>query len=261
MKTELTPSLSVQNISKSFEYWTERTTSLKTVLTSWAKGNWSRGRREWIEVLKEVSFDIFPGEFVGIMGRNGAGKSTILKLICGIYTPDSGKITHSGTIAPLIELGAGFHPELSGYENIFLNSSVLGFGKAATEAALPGIIEFSELSEMINMPVKHYSSGMLVRLGFSIATHLKAPILLVDEVLAVGDASFQAKSLKKIKELHEEGRTIILVTHSPDAVRAHCNRCIVISQHQKIFDGPPAEGSQVYLDTVSVRDHSVDPAH
>ena len=251
------PSLSVQNISKSFEYWSERTTSLKTVLTAWARGNWSRGHRERIDVLKDVSFDIYPGEFVGIMGRNGAGKSTILKLICGIYTPDKGKIAYSGTIAPLIELGAGFHPELSGHENIFLNSSVLGFGKAATLEALPEIIEFSELGEMIHMPVKHYSSGMLVRLGFSIATHLKAPILLVDEVLAVGDASFQAKSLKKIKELHEEGRTIILVTHSPDAVKEHCNRCIVISQHRKIYDGPSGPGSQVYLENVELRDDSL----
>jgi ABC-type polysaccharide/polyol phosphate transport system ATPase subunit len=180
------------------------------------------------------------------MGRNGAGKSTLLKLIAGIYFPSSGSIKVSGQIAPLIELGAGFHPELSGYENIFLNAAILGHGRKASMDALPRILEFSELSEKIYMPVKNYSSGMLVRLAFSIAVNFPAPILLIDEILAVGDAGFQAKCLQKIDELHKEGRTIILITHDPSAVMRHCNRCIVIEKQEKIYDGTPEEGSRIY---------------
>jgi ABC-type polysaccharide/polyol phosphate transport system ATPase subunit len=194
-----------------------------------------------------MTFEIRPGEFVGIMGRNGAGKSTLLKLIAGIYFPTSGTVEVNAPIAPLIELGAGFSGELSGYENIFLNAAILGFGRQATMDALPAILEFAELEERIYMPVKNYSSGMLVRLGFSIATHLTAPIILVDEVLAVGDTAFQQKCLKKIQSLHAEGRTIILVTHNADDVRKHCSRCIVVSNHTKAFDGPASEGVSAYI--------------
>jgi ABC-type branched-subunit amino acid transport system ATPase component len=151
----------------------------------------------------------------------------------------------------LIELGAGFNPELSGLENIYLNAAILGFGRTQTKQAVPDILEFCELGQHIYAPVKNYSSGMLVRLGFSIATHLEAPILLVDEVLAVGDIGFQEKCLKKIHELHSRGRTIVLITHSPDAVKQHCNRCIVIDDQTKIFDGGPEEGANLYIRRVS----------
>ena len=244
------PSISVQNVSKKFRYWTDRPMSLKTILVEFFKGNVQLGKREEFTVLDDVSFDIFPGEFVGIMGRNGAGKSTLLKLICGIYTPTLGKISVEGLIAPLIELGAGFASDLSGYENIFLNSAILGLGKKATENILDQIIEFSELGDKIYMPVKNYSSGMLARLGFAVAAHVPAPILLLDEVLAVGDAGFQKKCLDKIKALHNEGRTIILITHSPEAVRLNCQRCIVIDQRKKSFDGPVKEGIEVYISSV-----------
>jgi ABC-type polysaccharide/polyol phosphate transport system ATPase subunit len=146
----------------------------------------------------------------------------------------------------LIELGAGFHPDLTGYENVFLNASILGFGKKITQAALPSIVEFSELGEHLHRPIRNYSSGMLVRLGFSVATHLDAPTLLVDEVLAVGDQSFQRKCVAKIESLHREGRTIVLITHDPNSVRDHCTRCIVIDKSKKVFDGPAAEGVSVY---------------
>lgn len=240
------PVIRVENLSKTFNFTPERPNSFKSILINLAKGEFSYGKRVQFQVLDSVSFDIFPGEFVGIMGRNGAGKSTLLKLISGIYSPSSGSITTRGSIAPLIELGAGFHPDLTGLENIFLNASILGFGKKEAEESIEKIIEFSELAEHITRPIKNYSSGMLVRLGFSIATHLSSPILLVDEVLAVGDMNFQKKCISKIEELHRSGRTIVLITHDPNAIRNHCQRCIVIDQKRKIFDGPAAEGVAVY---------------
>ncbi|MGK5086338.1 ABC transporter ATP-binding protein [Bdellovibrionota bacterium FG-2] len=240
----------VKHLTKNFSYWSDRPNSIKTVLVNLLKGKLNFGNRERFCALNDVSFDIQQGEFVGIMGRNGAGKSTLLKLIAGIYTPTSGKIEVSAPIAPLIELGAGFHGDLSGYENIFLNAAILGFGRKATLDALPAILEFAELDEKIHMPVKNYSSGMLVRLGFSIASHLTAPIILIDEVLAVGDAAFQEKCLKKIHALHDEGRTVILITHSPDAVKKHCDRCIVIANQKKIYDGNAKEGADAYLQSL-----------
>lgn len=242
----MVPVIRAKNIAKKFNYWSERPTSIKSILVEILRGKFQPGKKVQFTALDDVSFDIYPGDFIGIMGRNGAGKSTLMKLIAGIYTPTSGKIEVHGQIAPLIELGAGFHPDLSGYENIFLNASVLGFGRKATLEAIPKILDFAELGEKIYMPVKNYSSGMLVRLGFSIATHLTAPIILIDEVLAVGDAGFQEKSLNKIRSLHTEGRTLILVTHSPASVEKYCNRCIVIANQKKIFDGDAREGVEIY---------------
>lgn len=198
------PVISVQNVSKRFRYWSDRPTSIKSALVDLVRGRFQAGQIQSFQCLENISFDIYPGEFVGIMGKNGAGKSTLLKMISGIYTPTSGRIVIRERIAPLIELGAGFNGELSGYENIFLNAAILGFGRKAAFEALESIITFSELGDKIHMPVKNYSSGMLVRLGFSIATHLDAPILLIDEVLAVGDHQFQQKCLAKIRELHQE---------------------------------------------------------
>jgi ABC-type polysaccharide/polyol phosphate transport system ATPase subunit len=240
------PSISVQNITKKFGYYADRPTSLKTVLVNFLRFKFDMGKKQEFYTLRNVSFDIHPGEFVGIMGRNGAGKSTLLKLISGIYHPTSGEIKTHGQIAPLIELGAGFSADLSGYVNIFLNAAILGAGKKAATEALPSILEFSELGDKIYMPVKNYSSGMLVRLGFSIAVHFPAPILLIDEILAVGDVGFQAKCLAKIQSLHKQGRTIVLITHDPNAIATYCDRCIVIEQQEKLFDGSAAEGTAIY---------------
>jgi ABC-type polysaccharide/polyol phosphate transport system ATPase subunit len=240
----------VKNVSKRFRYWDDRPTSFKTLLVQLVRGRFELGQRREFQALSNINFDVRAGEFVGIMGRNGAGKSTLMKILAGIYEPSSGEIKLHDQIAPLIELGAGFHPDLSGYENIYLNAAVLGFGKAATEAAIPAILEFAELGEKIHMPIKNYSSGMLVRLGFSIATHLAAPILLVDELLAVGDYNFQQKCINKIHELHREGRTIVLITHDPKSVADHCGRCIVIDQTRIIFDGSGKVGAAIYLATM-----------
>jgi len=197
-------------------------------------------------VLKDVSFKIQAGDFIGIMGRNGVGKSTLLKILAGIYTPNEGKIFIHGSIAPVLELGAGFAEELTGYENIFLNASILGYGKRQVKRAIDEIIDFSELEEQINDPVRNYSSGMLVRLAFSIACHLQAQILLFDEILAVGDLGFQKKCIRKISELNRSNHSIVLVTHNPDQVSQFCNRCLVLDHGTLIFDGDAKSGAHTY---------------
>jgi ABC-type polysaccharide/polyol phosphate transport system ATPase subunit len=237
-------------VNKGFTFWTERNDSIKSILVNMMRGKFSTGKQERIEVIKDLSFSIRSGEFVAIMGRNGAGKSTTLKLISNIYEPDAGTIRINGIIAPLLELGAGFDSDLSGFENILLNAAILGFSRKETLRNIDSIIEFSELGKLIEMPVKNYSSGMLVRLGFSVATHLSAPILLVDEVLAVGDVGFQTKCIKKILQLHSDGRTVLLVTHTPDQALQFAQRTIVIDGGRKSFDGPSANGVKVYLDQV-----------
>ena len=235
-----------RNVTKAFKIWHERPDSIKTILADALRLRFNKGDREARTVLKNISFDIRKNDFIGIMGRNGAGKSTLLKLITGIYHPSAGQVVTRGRVAPLLELGAGFAPELSGYENIFLNASILGFGRAQATRYLNSIIEFSELGDAITRPVKKYSSGMLVRLGFSIAVHLEADILLFDEILAVGDVGFQDKCMRKIRELHNEGRSIVLVTHHPGQIEQFCDRCIVIDQSGILFDGAAKEGAKCY---------------
>jgi len=240
------PVIELHHVTKTFDVWEDRPTSVKNVLVDALRGKFNRGRIHHRTVLADISLKIFPGEFVGIMGRNGAGKSTLMKLIAGIYAPNSGQVMVRGRVAPLLELGAGFAEDLSGLDNIYLNSSILGYSKQAIRTNLQNIIEFSELGDAIHMPVKKYSSGMLVRLGFSIAAHLDAPILLFDEVLAVGDEGFQRKCIQKIKALNDSGKAIILISHSPQQVREYCNRCILMDHHHLAFDGNPDVGTQDY---------------
>lgn len=242
----MTPVVEINSLTKHFIINDERPNNLKKLLIEFAKGNFKVGNRRVIEVLNDISLTFYPGEFIGIMGRNGVGKSTILKVISGIYHPTKGSLKVNGKIAPLLELGAGFAPDLSGLDNIYLNAAILGFGQKRTNQLLKTIIDFSELGDKIHMPVKTYSSGMVVRLGFSIAAHIDAEVLLIDEILAVGDLGFQQKCLKKIRDLHNAGTTIILVTHSPDQVKEFCTRCVVIENTRLIFDGSPEEGVKVY---------------
>ncbi|RYZ77838.1 MAG: ABC transporter ATP-binding protein [Proteobacteria bacterium] len=233
-------------MTKTFQTWHERPSSLKTLLAQAIMFKFKMGTKESKTVLRDVNLTISKGEFVGLMGRNGVGKSTLLKLIAGIYPTTSGEIITRGRIAPLLELGAGFAPELTGYENIYLNASILGYGKAEIERKIQSIVEFSELKEAIERPVQNYSSGMLVRLGFAIAVHLDAEILLFDEILAVGDVGFQSKCLAKIHELHAKGGTIVLVTHTPSQVEDFCDRCVLFDQSGVAFDGDPKEGARLY---------------
>lgn len=240
------PAIEFKNVSKSFEVWVDRPYSIKTILANLLRFKFNTGKKTHHQVMSNVTFSVNRGEFVGIMGRNGAGKSTLLKMISKIYRTTSGEIISHGRIAPLLELGAGFASELNGRENVFLNASILGFSRKEVLEKIEKICEFSELGEALNEPVRNYSSGMLVRLGFSIAAHLDAEILLFDEILAVGDIGFQAKCLEKIRTLHSSGKTIILVTHSPEQVEQFCNRCIVIDKHGVAFDGRPKEGANTY---------------
>lgn len=191
--------------------------------------------------LQDISFKVPKGQTVGVVGRNGSGKSTLLTLMSRIYRPTSGTIKVVGRVATLLELGAGFHPEFTGLENIFLNGVILGMPRAELEKRLPQIIEFAGMEEFIDTPVKHYSSGMTARLGFAVAVHLEPDVLLVDEVLAVGDAEFQEKCFRKIEEFKREGVTIFFVSHDMDAMRRVCDRVLWIEDHVIKRDGPALE--------------------
>jgi len=191
------------------------------------------------EAIKHISFKVSKGEAVGIVGRNGSGKSTILKLAAGVYEPSEGRVTVQGTVAPLIELGAGFHYELTGRENIVLNGLLLGLTKRQIKTREERIIEFSELGDFIDSPVKQYSSGMYMRLAFSVATEVDPDILIVDEILGVGDGAFQEKCFERIRRFREAGKTILLVTHAMDQVRTLCDRVLLIRGGQLADDGLP----------------------
>ena len=196
--------------------------------------------------LDDVSFSVEPGEVLGIIGHNGAGKSTILKLLSKVTFPTRGRIRAQGRLAALIELGAGFHPDLTGRENIYLNGSILGLKKKEIDDQIPSIIEFAGLEQFIDTPIKRYSSGMYVRLAFAVASHVKADLLLVDEVLSVGDLSFQQKSLAKMHELRRNGATIVFVSHNLTAVKTFCDRVLLLKAGTIIANGDPAQVIRTY---------------
>jgi len=212
------PAVEVHNVSKKFRLFHERNQTLKSTLM--------RGKRTKYEdfwALKDVSFDVPEGQTFGLIGRNGSGKSTLLKILAKIIYPTSGEIRHNGRMASLLEVGSGFHPELSGIDNIFLNGAILGMSKREIKQKLDSIIDFAGVGTFIDQPVKNYSSGMYVRLGFSVAIHVEPEILIVDEVLAVGDADFKAKCNTKFREIKKSGRTTILVSHDMKAVEDMCD--------------------------------------
>lgn len=204
--------------------------------------------------LKGVSFAIQPGEMVGIIGDNGSGKSTVLKLITGISKPSRGEVMVNGRVSALLELGAGFHPDFTGRENVYLNASILGLKRKEIEAKFDAIVDFAELHDFIDNPVKTYSSGMYMRLAFAIAVNVDPDILVIDEVLAVGDAPFQRKCFEQIKRFRREGKTILLVTHDPSAVRELCDRAIWIQRGSMLADGPPEHVLDLYNRRVMVEE-------
>jgi ABC-2 type transport system ATP-binding protein len=203
-------------------------------------------RRGWFNALDDVTFDVEAGESVGLVGPNGSGKSTALKILTGIYLPTSGSVAVEGRIAPLIEVGAGFHPDLSGRENVWLNASITGMTKQEIARHFDEIVAFSGLEEFLDTPVKRYSSGMFMRLGFSIAAHVPSDVLVVDEVLAVGDVAFRAKCIERMQALRAEGRTILFVSHHGPQVRSVCDRVVYLLEGRKVFDGDAAEGTRRY---------------
>ena len=205
-------------------------------------------KNEVFYALNGINFEVKKGEAVGIIGGNGAGKSTLLKLISQVTAPTDGNIYLNGRVASLLEVGTGFHPELTGRENIYLNGAILGMTKAEIDSKIEDIIDFSEVRQFIDTPVKRYSSGMYVKLAFSVAAHLDSEIILMDEVLAVGDMQFQEKCISKMKSLSEEdGRTILYVSHNMNTIRQLCDRCIVLQKGEKIFEGDTEEAIQLYL--------------
>ncbi len=209
------------------------------------------GRKTSIDnfrALDHASFQISPGETVALVGSNGAGKSTTLKLLANIYKPTSGKVTTNGRIASLLDLGVGFHPELTGAENVFLNGALLGFSQKEMKKLIPGIAKFSMLERFMDTPVKYYSSGMFMRLGFALATSVDPDILLIDEVLAVGDSAFQEKCYEKIYGFRKRGKTIVFVSHDPEAVRRLCTRAIWLDQGKVRMDGPVEDVLGSYLE-------------
>jgi len=226
----------VRNVRKRFVL--RHTHSFKETFVALIKG---KKLTTSFDALHDVDITIREGESVALFGHNGSGKSTLLKLISGVLRPDVGEVLTRGRIAGLIEVGAGFHPDLSGRENIYLNAAILGMGKKEIDARFDEIVEFSEIGDFIDTEVKHYSSGMFVRLAFAVAIHTTLDVLLVDEILAVGDEPFQRKCLDKIRELQSQGKTMVVVSHSLDTTANLCSRGILIEKGRVVFDGDSHE--------------------
>ncbi|HEY9089861.1 MAG TPA: ABC transporter ATP-binding protein [Anaerolineaceae bacterium] len=255
--------ISVENLSKAYRLGQIGTGTLTRDLSVWwAKlrgkpnpmlkiGEKDHGNRdgETLWALKDVSFSLEQGEVLGIIGRNGAGKSTLLKVLSRVTAPTSGRVRAKGRIASLLEVGTGFHPELTGRENVYLNGAILGMTREEVNRKFDEIVDFSGVEQFIDTPVKRYSSGMYVRLAFAVAAHLEPEILLVDEVLAVGDAEFQKKCLGKMGEVAKEGRTVLFVSHNMGAIEALCPRSIMLSSGKVIQDGPSKKTIETYLKT------------
>lgn len=229
--------ITVENLSKTFNIPEDRKTTLKSLVASM----FNQGRSRRFKALDDINLDIEKGDFVGIVGRNGSGKSTLLKLIAGIYTPDKGgKVRIHGRLVPFLELGVGFNPDLSGRENIFLNGTILGMTHEYLETKFDEIVNFAELGEFIDLPVKNYSSGMMVKLAFSIAIQVDADIYILDEILSVGDEAFQGKSISVIQRLKKQGKTIVYVSHNMDSILRYCNKAVLIHEHKIHEQGSPA---------------------
>ena len=226
--------IEVKNLTKSFKIFYDKSNSLKERILFRKRNLYERRT-----ILSDINFSVKKGESLGIIGRNGCGKSTLLKLLTGIIYPDSGTININGKVSSLIELGAGFHPDMSGRENIYINASIYGLTKKQIEKIIDDIISFSELEEFIDNPVRTYSSGMYMRLAFSVAIHVDAQILLIDEILAVGDIRFQEKCFNKLKELKSKGVTIIIVSHSLSQISQICDKCMWIEQGKIKSIGQP----------------------
>lgn len=226
--------IEIDNVSKVFRLARNPVHSFKERMLTLG-----RNEHEEFRALNPLSIEILEGQTVGILGHNGSGKSTLLKCIAGILSPTTGEVRLRGRLASLLELGAGFHPELTGRENVFINAAFLGISRHEIGRRFDDIVEFAELHQFIDEPVKHYSSGMYVRLGFAVAVNLDPDILLVDEVLAVGDEVFQMKCINRVKQFQREGRTIVFVTHATDTVREICDRALVLHHGDLVADGPP----------------------
>ena len=252
----MTESITVENLSKRYELGAlQHETQLRDQLVNLLRAPFrKRAPKEILWALREVSFKVDEGEVVGIIGRNGAGKSTLLKILSKITFPTSGRVRTRGRVASLLEVGTGFHEELTGRENIFLNGSILGMKKREVDAKLDAIVEFSGVERFIDTPIKRYSSGMRLRLGFAVAAHLEPDVLIVDEVLAVGDAAFQKKCISAMQDLRGGGRTVLFVSHNMAAVENLCSRGLWIANGQLRLDGATHEVIEAYMASFAASD-------
>ena len=244
------PVVVVENVSKKYRLYRERNNSLKIAIM--------RGGRAKVDMfwaLQDVSFEVYEGSTTGLIGENGSGKSTMLKCLARILRPDTGSVSVTGKMSALLELGAGFHPELSGRENVFLNGAILGLKQKELAAKFDDIVDFAGIGQYIDEPVKNYSSGMYVRLGFSVAINVEPDILLVDEVLAVGDEAFQRKCLERFADLKNSGKTVIIVSHSMGSVINMCDHVIWFKKGRKMADGDPRQVVEAYTGSITLSEH------
>jgi len=241
----MSAAIEIRHVSKHFRLYHEHYSSLKEKVI-----NFGRIPFEDFVALNDIDIDIETGTTVGILGHNGSGKSTLLKCVAGILQPNEGEIVTRGRLAALLELGAGFHPELTGRENVFMNAAILGLSKRDITRVFDEIVAFSELDKFIDMQVRHYSSGMYIRLGFAVAVNVDPDILLVDEVLSVGDEAFQRKCVERVAEFQRQGRTILFVTHAPDLIRKVCERGLVLDHGELVADAPSGEAIRTFRETL-----------
>ncbi len=242
------PAITIDSVSKMFKLARDKPKSAKERVIRAGRINW-----EEFHALRDVSFEVAQGETLAMLGHNGSGKSTLLKCVAGTLRPTSGTITTRGRLAALLELGAGFHPDLTGRENVYLNGSILGFSKLQVDEIFDDVVDFAELDEFIDQQVKHFSSGMYARLGFAVAINVEPDILLVDEVLSVGDEAFQRKCIDRIRRMQRDGRTILVVSHATDTVRQICDRAVVLDHGRKIADGAPGEAIRTFREALAAR--------
>ncbi len=235
---DIANAITVENVTQRFRVIHERPDTVRELFSRFFR---KEVTYHDFDAVHEVSFAVPRGEVLGIIGRNGSGKSTLLKIIAGVYRPTRGRVEVNGQVAPLIELGAGMHTELTGRENILLNGLMMGYSKRQMIDREQRIIEFAEIGDFIDVPVKQYSSGMYMRLAFSVATEVDPDILVIDEILAVGDAQFQAKCFERLKAFREAGKTILIVSHSPDQIEKVCDRCLLLDRGRIVYDGRPAQ--------------------
>src|SRR6185436_5357224 len=246
----------VDSVSKQYRIYDRPADRLKETIT---RGHWKAHREFW--ALSDISFALEAGTTTGIIGPNGSGKSTLLQIITGTLEPTHGNVSIEGRVAALLELGAGFNPQFTGIENIFMNAALMGFSKAETEHLLPEIASFAEIGDFIYQPLKTYSSGMYIRLAFAAAIAVQPQILIIDEALAVGDAVFQHRCMRRIKEMQENGTTILFVSHDPSAIRALCNRAILLNQGKKIAEGTPSDVLNRYQKIIMARQQAYEASN
>lgn len=259
------PILQVRNLGKQYRVrgFSRLSPTLGEAVTKAAKsslirkGYSQRHEAEMLWVLEDLNFEVLPGEVVGIIGRNGAGKSTLLKILSRIIKPTTGEADIYGRVGSLLEIGTGFHPDLTGRENIFLNGAIIGMKRDETRRKFDEIVAFAEVERFLETPIKFYSSGMYVRLAFAVAAHFEPEILILDEVLAVGDAAFREKCLKKMREVSQEGRTLFYVSHDLSSVQQLCGRTLLLEAGRLIEDGEPATVVQKYLNLVASTENSL----